>query len=208
MRKAKILATLGPASRSRTVIAQMLAAGLNAVRINMSHGTQDEHAETVALARETAAALDLPLAVLIDLSGPKIRTRTFKENLPVILKDGQPFTITTRDIVGDETIVATNFDRLPEVVKAGTRILLDDGALELSVESESGTEVFCRVVTGGLLGERKGINLPNTSLPIPSLTEKDHADLIWAMEQNVDYVALSFVRTADDCKEVTSACGK
>ena len=202
MRKAKILATLGPASRSRTVIAQMLAAGLNAVRINMSHGTRDEHAETVALARETAAALDLPLAVLIDLSGPKIRTRTFKENLPIILKDGQPFTITTRDIVGDETIVATTFDRLPEVVEAGTRILLDDGALELSVESESETEVFCRVVTGGLLGERKGINLPNTSLPIPSLTEKDHADLIWAMEQNVDYVALSFVRTADDCKEV------
>lgn len=202
MRKAKILATLGPASNSPTVLEAMLKNGLNAVRINMSHGTQDEHAETIRTARETAASLDLPLSILVDLSGPKIRTRTLKENLPVILKDGQTFTITTREIVGNENEVATNFDHLPDVVEPGTRILIDDGMLELVVESESDTDVICRVVTGGLLGERKGINLPNTPLPIPSMTEKDHADLIWAMGQNVDYVALSFVRTADDCKEV------
>ncbi len=202
MRKAKILATLGPASNDRSVIAQMLQAGLNAVRINMSHGIQDEHAATIKLAREAASALDLPLSILIDLSGPKIRTRTLKDNLPVILKEGESFTITTRDIAGNENEVSTNFDHLPDAVEAGTRILIDDGAIELVVESESDTDVVCRVVAGGLLGERKGINLPNTSLPIPSMTEKDHADLEWAMGQNVDYVALSFVRTADDCKQV------
>ncbi|MBK8466719.1 MAG: pyruvate kinase [Chloracidobacterium sp.] len=202
MRKAKILATLGPASNSRPILEEMLKAGLNAVRINMSHGTTDEHAENIRTARAAAAALGLPLAILIDLSGPKIRTRTLKDGLPVILKAGQSFTITTRDIVGNENEVSTNFDHLPDAVEAGARILIDDGAIELVVESESGTEVFCRVVTGGLLSERKGINLPNTPLPIPSMTEKDHADLIWAMEQNVDYVALSFVRTAADCIQV------
>ena len=202
MRKAKILATLGPASREPAIITEMLRSGLNAVRINMSHGSTDEHAETIRNARESAAALDLPLSILIDLSGPKIRTRILTDSLPVILKEGQSFTITTRDIVGNDNEVSTNFDHLPDVVETGTRILIDDGAIELVVESESVTEVVCRVVTGGLLGERKGINLPNTPLPIPSMTEKDHADLIWAMEQNVDYVALSFVRTAEDCIQV------
>ena len=202
MRKAKILATLGPASREPAIITEMLRSGLNAVRINMSHGSTDEHAETIRNARESAAALDLPLSILIDLSGPKIRTRILTDSLPVILKEGQSFTITTRDIVGNDNEVSTNFDHLPDVVETGTRILIDDGAIELVVESESVTEVVCRVVTGGLLGERKGINLPNTPLPIPSMTEKDHADLIWAMEQYVDYVALSFVRTAEDCIQV------
>ena len=202
MRKAKILATLGPASNSRPVLEQMLKSGLNAVRINMSHGTHDEHSETIRIARAAAAALDLPLSVLVDLSGPKIRTRTLKDGLPVILKEGHSFTITTKEIEGDENIVGTNFDHLPDVVEPGTRILIDDGAIELVVEKEIDGEVNCRVVTGGLLGERKGINLPGTPLPIPSMTEKDHADLAWAMEQNIDYVALSFVRTADDCRQV------
>lgn len=208
MRKAKILATLGPASNTQPVLIEMLRAGLNAVRINMSHGTRDEHAATIDQARQAAATLGLPLSILIDLSGPKIRTRTLKDGLPVILKDGQTFTITTREIVGDENIVSTNFDHLPDVVEPGTRILIDDGALEVVVEAEVDGEVICRVVTGGMLGERKGINLPGTPLPIPSMTEKDHADLIWAMEQNVDYVAISFVRTADDCKQVKDVIKK
>lgn len=202
MRKAKILATLGPASNQRAVLEAMLSAGLNAVRINMSHGTQDEHAATISIAREAAASLGKPLSVLVDLSGPKIRTKSLEGGLPVELKEGQEFIITNRDIVGNAHEVSTNFARLPEALETGARVLLDDGALELRVESRTDTDVVCRVVTGGFLGERKGINLPNTPLPIPSMTEKDHADLIWAMEQNVDYVALSFVRTAVDCKAV------
>ncbi len=202
MRKAKILATLGPSSRSSETIRQMLESGVNAVRINLSHGTQSEHAESIRTVRETAAATNCPVAILVDLAGPKIRTRELKDGLPVILKDGQKFVITNREIVGDETQVSTNYADLPSVVEPGARILLDDGSIDLVVESESGGDIICRVVTGGTLGERKGINLPNTSLPIPSLTKKDREDLEWAMEQNVDYVALSFVRTAADCKEV------
>jgi len=202
MRKAKILATLGPSSKTQDIIKKMIHAGLNAVRINMSHGDRNTHAETIGIAREAAIALNKPLSVLVDLAGPKIRTKLMQESRPAELKAGQRFVITTRDILGDEHEVSTNFDHLPDVVVPGTRVLLDDGAIELVVESATETDVICRVVIGGWLKDRKGINLPNTSLPIPSMTEKDHADLEWAMKQNVDYVALSFVRTAEDCKEV------
>ena len=201
MRRAKILATLGPSSSTQSVLEEMIVAGLNAVRINMSHGSYEEHAERIRCAREAAAKYNVPISILVDLSGPKIRTRNLKDGKPVELRVGQHFTITTRDIVGDENVVSTNFSHLPDVVDPGTRILVDDGAIELHVESESETDVNCSVVVGGTLAERKGINLPNTTLPIPSMTEKDHADLEWAMEQNVDYIALSFVRTAEDCRQ-------
>ncbi len=202
MRKAKILATLGPASNTQEKIETMIESGVSAVRINMSHGTHDEHTAAVANARAAALKLDRALSILVDLSGPKIRTRSLKDGAPVELKKGEQFTITTRDIEGSKDQVGTNFSELPLVVEPGTRILVDDGAIELVVESETETDVVCRVVVGGWLKERKGINLPNTPLPIPSMTEKDHADLIWAMGQNVDYVALSFVRKAEDCREV------
>jgi pyruvate kinase len=202
MRKAKILATIGPASNSPAVLDAMIAAGLNAVRINMSHGTREQHQEMLDNVRAAARRAGTPIAELIDLSGPKIRTRTLVDGKPAELAEGARFAITTRDIVGDERQVSTNFAGLPQAVTEGSRILLDDGAIELVVEKVDGDDVVCRVVTGGVLSERKGINLPNTALPIPSLTEKDRSDLEWAIEQNVDYVALSFVRTADDCREV------
>nr|MBA3352308.1 pyruvate kinase [Blastocatellia bacterium] len=174
---------------------------INAVRINMSHGTQDEHTEAIRLARAAAANLKRPLAILVDLSGPKIRTRTLKNGAPVELKKGAQFTITTREIEGDETIVSTNFAGLPQAVEPGTRILIDDGAIEMIVESETETDIKGVISVGGWLKERKGINLPNTQLPIPSMTEKDHVDLKWALSQRVDYIALSFVRRAEDCRE-------
>ncbi len=202
MRKAKILATLGPSSNQKFIIESMLEAGLDAVRINMSHGTQEEHVETIRIARAAAAKLKMPLSILVDLSGPKIRTRNLENGETIELKEGQAFVITTREIVGNTREVSTNFIHLPRSVEVGARILLDDGAIELLVESKTETDVICRVITGGMLAERKGINLPHTPLPIPSMTEKDHIDLIWAMEQNVDYIALSFVRSAEDCIEV------
>jgi pyruvate kinase len=201
MRRAKILATLGPASDTEEIIASMISAGVNAVRINMSHGTQEEHSTAIERARAAATKLKKPLAILVDLSGPKIRTRTLVNGAPVELKKDAEFTITTRDIEGDEHIVSTNFVRLPEAVEPGTRILLDDGAIELVVQSETDTDILCRVDVGGWLQERKGINLPNTLLPIPSMTEKDHTDLAWALSKKVDYIALSFVRRAEDCRE-------
>ncbi len=199
VRKAKILATLGPASESREVIESMIAGGLNAVRINMSHGNYDEHAARIKTAREAAASLGVPISILADLSGPKIRTRSLKDGRPVELVEGSKFVLTTREVEGSEEEAATNFAELPQVVDPGARILIDDGAIELVVDSKTETDILTTVVVGGILRERKGINLPNTPLPIPSMTEKDHSDLEWAMAQNVDYIALSFVRTAEDC---------
>ncbi|MGI8787669.1 MAG: pyruvate kinase [Pyrinomonadaceae bacterium] len=202
MRRAKILATLGPATDTQEKIESLMNVGLNAVRINMSHGTQAEHAETIKRARAAAEKLDRPLAVLVDLSGPKIRTGKLKDGTAVFLETDAKFVITSREIEGTAEAVSTNYVDLPKLVETGARILLDDGAIELVVENKTETDVITKVISGGLLAERKGINLPNTSLPIPSLTKKDRADLDWALTQNIDYVALSFVRRAEDCAEV------
>lgn len=199
VRKAKILVTLGPASREHVVIQNLLRAGANAVRINMSHGTREEQAEYIQRARAAAKSLNRPVAILVDLSGPKIRTRQLQDGKSVQLQAGALFTLTTQDIRGDEKRVATNYPDLPRVVEPGTRLLLDDGAIALVVESTTKTDVVCRVINGGVLGERKGINLPGVSLPIDSMTPKDIEDLQWAVEQKVDYIALSFVRRAEDC---------
>ncbi len=183
------------------MIEAMLAAGTDGVRINMSHGTQDEKAADIRMARAAAEKVNRPLAVLADLAGPKIRTRTLKDHQPVEIKANQQFTITTREIEGDEKQVATNYSGMPADVHEGARILLDDGAIELRVEKTTDTDVVTRVINGGMLGERKGINLPGVTLPIPSLTEKDRDDLRWAAAQGVDYIALSFVRSGKDCVE-------
>jgi pyruvate kinase len=202
MRRAKILATLGPASNTQKIIEDMINAGLNAVRINMSHGTWDEHSETIKMAKAAAKKLDSPLAILVDLSGPKIRTGHLQNAMPVVLEADAEFIITSRDIQGNAREVSTNYKEIPKLVAEGDKILLDDGAIELKVKKVTKTDVTTTVVNGGTLSERKGINLPNTKLPIPSLTEKDRKDLEWAMKQDVDYIALSFVRQGSDCKEV------
>ena len=200
MRKAKIIITLGPASREPDVVEQLIAAGANGVRINMSHGTHEEKTLDIKRARAAASKLGKPIAILVDLSGPKIRTGELKDDQPVKLTRDAIFTITTRSVPGDENQVSTNYPDLPRVVKPGTRMLLDDGALSLIVESTTDTDVVCRVIDGGMLAERKGINLPGVELPIDSLTEKDIVDLKWAVEQDADYIALSFVRRASDCE--------
>jgi pyruvate kinase len=182
------------------MIEKLIAAGANGVRINMSHGTHEEKTEDIKRARAAAAKLGRPIAVLVDLSGPKIRTGELKDDQPVKLTPGSLFTITTRSVVGDERQVSTNYSDLPRVVQPGTRMLLDDGALSVIVQSATDTDVVCKVIDGGLLGERKGINLPGVALPIASLTDKDVVDLKWAVEQNADYIALSFVRRASDCE--------
>ena len=201
MRRAKILATLGPASRDANVLEALLEAGVNGVRVNMSHGTPQEKAEDIKAVRAVANKLNYPLAVLVDLSGPKIRTGRLQNSQPVALQAGALFTITTRDVVGDANEVSTNYPDLALVVPPGARLLLDDGAIELQAESATKTDLVLRVLNGGTLGERKGINLPGVSLPIASLTEKDRSDLQWAVEQKADYIALSFVRRAEDCVE-------
>ena len=202
MSRAKTLATLGPASNTEEIIAKMIRAGLDAVRINMSHGSQEEHAETIKRAKSAAKKLDRPLAILVDLSGPKIRTGLLENAKSVMLETGAEFILTSRDIEGNINEVSTNFKEIPKLVQKGDRILLDDGAIELKVKKVTKTDVITEVINGAILSERKGINLPNTKLPIPSLTAKDRKDLDWAMTQDVDYIALSFVRQGKDCKEV------
>jgi pyruvate kinase len=182
------------------MVEKLIAAGANGVRINMSHGTHEEKTQDIERARAAAAKLGRPIAVLVDLSGPKIRTGELKDDQPVKLIPGSLFTITTRTVIGDERQVSTNYGDLPRVVQPGTRMLLDDGALSLIVESVTDTDVICKVIDGGMLAERKGINLPGVALPIASLTDKDIVDLKWAVEQNADYIALSFVRRASDCE--------
>ncbi len=199
MRRAKIVATIGPASRSAEKLRALIMAGMDVARVNMSHGSHESHAETIGLARTIAAELERPLAILLDLSGPKIRTGRLQDHQPIHLKADQHLTITTQDVVGDSTIVSTSYTNLPSDVNIGDRILLADGLIELRVEQVSKTEVGCRVMNGGHLGENKGINLPGVKLSAPSLTEKDRADLSFGLNQQVDYVALSFVRSARDC---------
>jgi len=191
--------TLGPASRDSAVVEALIGAGADGVRINMSHGTHEEKAADIMVARAAAAKAGRPLAVLVDLSGPKIRTSELAEGKPITLEAGSLFTLTTLPVVGNKERVSTNYPDLPKVVSAGARLLLDDGAIALMVERTTETDVVCRVINGGVLGERKGINLPGISLPIDSLTKKDLVDLRWAIKQDADYIALSFVRSAEDC---------
>src|SRR5260370_4805101 len=184
MTRAKILATIGPASRDPKVLEAMLAAGVNGVRVNMSHGTRDEKANDIALARAAAEKMDRPLAVLVDLSGPKIRTGMLRNHEPVTLQANQQFIITSQEVEGDNQRVSTNYAEMSRDVHQGARVLLDDGAIELRVDSANESEIVTRVINGGLLGERTGINLPGVNLPIPSLTAKDREGLKWAAQQN------------------------
>lgn len=199
MRKAKIVATIGPASRSPEQLRSLLLAGMDVMRVNMSHGSHEYHAEAIGTARQLAGELGRPLAILLDLSGPKIRTGKLKDHQAIFLEAGQTVTITTRDVLGDATLLSTSYASLPQDVKVGDRILLADGLIELRVEQAGLTDILCRIVNSGELGENKGINLPGVKLSAPSLTEKDRGDLKFGLDQQVDYVALSFVRGARDC---------
>jgi len=201
MRRTKIVCTIGPATSSEERLEQLMRAGMNVARLNFSHGTQAEHEQVVKRVRAISARLGCAVAILQDLQGPKIRTGTLQDGKPVTLVAGSPITITTRDVAGNARIVSTTYKALPQDVKTGDRILLDDGLLELRVLGTSETDVQCEVVYGGELGEHKGINLPSVAVSSPALTEKDRADLCFGVEQGVDYVALSFVREPEDVRE-------
>jgi pyruvate kinase len=173
---------------------------MNVARLNFSHGTHDEHQQRIKRLREIAAKKNLPIAILQDLSGPKLRTGVMAA--PVFLKSGDIFILTNREVPGNAREVSTTYRDLPSHVKLGDSILLADGAIQLQVIDKNETDLRCRVIDGGALSSKKGINLPQTSLPIPALTEKDKTDLEFGLEAGVDYVALSFVREANDIQRV------
>ena len=197
----KIVATLGPATKTRERITDLIEAGMDVARLNFSHGTHEDHAERIAMVREAAAA-GRGVAILQDLQGPKIRTGRLAGGRPVRLVAGATFSITTEEIRGDATRVSTTYDALPGDIRPGDRILLSDGAISLRAIRTSATEVTTEVVCGGSLSERQGINLPGIDISIRGVTDKDLADLRFGLQQNVDIVAISFVRSADEVRLV------
>jgi pyruvate kinase len=207
-RSAKIVCTLGPASDSAEMIERLMRAGMDVARLNFSHGTHDEHARTIKRLRDASARLSKPIGILADLQGPKIRTGALVDGTPVQLRAGQRFTISTRDFPGTSAGVSTTYKRLPRDVSRGNRILLGDGLLELRVLSTTSNSVLCHVVNGGELGEHKGINLPGVKLRIPAVTPRDHDDLRFALRHGVNFVAVSFVRSAADVLLAKSAIAR
>lgn len=202
MRRTKIVCTLGPTSEEKEVIVRLVRAGMNVARLNMSHSTHQMHEKSIALIREIANELNTPIGILADLQGPKIRVGTLKEK--VILEPGQQFILTTRDVPGNAIAVSVSLKELPESVHKGQVMLLDDGLLELVVDEVENTDIYTTVVRGGELKDHKGINLPNASVKTSSITQKDISDLEFAIKHDVDMVALSFVRSAQDVVQLRS----
>src|SRR5215212_4585737 len=197
-RRAKIVATIGPATDTEESLEALLAAGVDVVRLNFSHGTHDEHAGRLAMVRSIADRLRRPVAVMLDLQGPKIRTGTLAGGQPVTLKRGQSFAITTNEVEGTAERVSTTYPGLPTDCRVGDTVLVDDGRIKLIVTRTGPHEVAFQVVEGGVLKEHKGINLPGVAVSAPALSEKDEEDLAFGLAQGVDLVALSFVRAAND----------
>jgi pyruvate kinase len=197
-RHAKIVCTLGPASSSPEMIDKLFEAGMDVARINFSHGTPADHEAVVSLLRAASVRNEKPIAILADLPGPKIRTGTLVGGNPVVLQAGRAFTITSKEVEGNAEGVSTTYKRLPAEVKKGDRILLSDGLIELRVESVSGSNVSTRVVNGGELRQKQGINLPGVHLSVPALSAKDLGNLAFAVGIGVNYIGVSFVRRAED----------
>ena len=202
--KTKIVATIGPASESQEVMEEMIRAGMNVARLNFSHGNFESHGEVIAKLKAAAKAVGRRLAIMADLPGPKMRIGQLDQE-PIELKPGDPFTLTTEDITGDHRRASMTFDRLPQAVKPGDTLYLNDGLIQLEVENVAGNDVQCKVLVGGELRSRKGLNLPGIDLGISAFTERDHECLTFAMEQGVDAVSQSFVEGAADIAAVRDA---
>lgn len=201
MRKTKIVCTLGPATNDVEIMKQLIQNGMDAARINFSHGTYETHAETIAKLKQAREELNAPIPLILDTKGPEIRVKTFKED-KVRLEEDATFTLTTREVEGDGNIVSVTYADLPKDVHRGSRILIDDGLIELKVEDITETDVVCKVVNGGVVKSRKGVNLPGVEVNLPSLMEKDIEDLKFGVENGFDIVAASFIRSAEDVLKI------
>ena len=197
MRKTKIVCTIGPACDTQDKLESLINAGMNVARLNMSHADHPYHEQAIRNIRLVSEALDRPVGILMDLQGPKVRIGDAQRNRPSS-SPGQEFTLTTRDVPGDDKEVNVPFKELPETVAAGQTLLLDDGLIELKVQGVTATDIRTTVVRGGELKPRKGINLPHGTMNIPAITEKDVQDLDFGIRQGVDLVAMSFVRRPED----------
>lgn len=197
MRRTKIVCTLGPATNEKETMKKLIQNGLDAARINFSHGTYESHADTIAKLKEARAELNAPIPLILDTKGPEIRIKTFRDG-KIRLEEDAEFTLTTREVEGDKTIVSVTYADMPKDLQKGSRVLIDDGLIELRVESITETDVHCKVINGGTVSSRKGVNLPGVKVNLPSLMEKDIADLKFGVENGFDMVAASFIRSAAD----------
>lgn len=207
MRKTKIICTLGPATDNGDVLRQLMLAGMDVARLNFSHQTAAEQKVRADAVKKLRRELGLPVALLLDTKGPEIRLKEFSKP-KVTLKAGDKFTLTNRDIVGNETIAAVTFDRLPQEVVPGAIILIDDGLIELKVESCTDTDIYCTVINGGDVSAHKGINVPGIKLSLPFISEKDKEDIAFAVKENFDFIAASFTRSAQDILDLRTELEK
>ena len=205
-KRAKIICTIGPTSNSEAMLATLMKNGMDVARLNFSHGTHEEHLQNIKRIRKVSTELNKPIAILMDLQGPKIRIGTFADG-PVTVKPGELFTITTDNVPGGQYLVGTSYKNLPNDVHPDDKILINDGLIQLKVDKTTDKEIFCEVVIGGVLYDHKGINLPGVEISEPSMTEKDKKDLAFGLEHGVDYVALSFVRQARDIRDIKELMG-
>jgi pyruvate kinase len=205
MRRTKIVCTIGPATSSPEALRSLAESGMNVARINLSHGTHEQHAEVIGHIRRLSNEMNRPMAILLDLSGPKVRTGVV-EGDGVELVEGRTLTLTSRDIIGTSQEVGVSIPELVDKVPVGSQLLLDDGTLELVVTGRGQDELATKVVTGGVLKSRKGVNAPGVSLPISAITDKDLSDLAFGIDQKVDWVATSFIRSAEDVAIVRGFC--
>ena len=197
MRRTKIIATLGPTCNDTEIMKTMIQTGMDAARINFSHGSYESHAVTINMLKAARESLDLPIPLILDTKGPEIRIGPFKDD-KIYLKQGNEFTLTTEDVEGDETMVSVTYGDLPKDVKIGSHILIDDGLIELKVTSMTDTDITCLVINEGWISSRKGVNVPDVFVNLPSLTEQDISDLKFGIEMGFDFVAASFIRNAND----------
>jgi len=201
MKKTKIICTIGPASGNAEMIRTMIDAGMNVARLNLSHGDQEQHLGYISMIKDIRERMDKPVGILLDTKGPEFRIKQFAEG-SAYLVPGENFILTTGNVKGDHTMVSVTYKDLPKVVKSGDKILLNDGFIELEVESVTKFDVITKVITGGRLTNNKSINLPGIVVDMPYLSNADKSDILFAIENDVDYLALSFIRSADDIETV------
>lgn len=201
MRKTKIVCTLGPSTDNDEVLKGIMKNGMDVARFNFSHGTHEEHKERLDKVKKFRKELGLPIAAMLDTKGPEVRVRDFEDG-KIMLENGNKFTLTTRDLMGNSEIASVTYKGLPKDVEVGTRILIDDGLIELKVLDVTDTDVVCEVICGGPVSNHKGVNIPNVDLSMPYISDVDRSDIIFGIEQGFDFIAASFVRCADDILQI------
>ncbi len=198
MKKTKIVCTIGPSSEDKEMLRKLFNEGLDVCRLNFSHGNHENHKEKIDMIKELREEMNLPIAIMLDTKGPEIRLGDFKDNAVIELKDGDKFTITTRDILGDQDIISVSYKDLPKDLEVGSKVLIDDGLVGLVVEKIEDTEIYLSVESGGVISSHKGVNIPNANINLPALTEKDKADILFGIENDIDFIAASFIRKKSD----------